>query len=295
MAIYDKSGILLGAAYGKDGSALSAAYDKAGNIIWTAEPISLRVCSYNVGGWYIGSGTNVPADKDATYYALQNGMIADIDADILCLQEYWTQFSNLPRTAESLLFQYYPYIRAEKATTQYFGHAICSKYPILSYTTNHFSVDSTDRYYDMAEIQVGAIVLCVIVTHFSVYHPDWKLVEAEELQNYCFGLNKPFVVCGDFNCKLDDPSYDSLTEAIFTPFVDAGGTIANGGDWGVMKTTCGNTDWATNANAVDNIIASSGIDMVDAATNTAKLTDSAFLADGKIDHIPIYADLTLGT
>ena len=290
MAIYDISGNSLGAAYGKDGSALSAAYDKAGNTVWTAGPISLRVCSYNVGGWYIGSGTNVPADKDATYYALQNGTITDIDADILCMQEFWTQFSKLPRTAESLLSQYYPYIRTADGTATYTGRSICSKYPILSYTRHRFSGEN--RYYDDAGISVNGKTVHVFVTHLHPSDPSAKIREATELFSFIQSQGyTDYIVCGDFNSTLYDP-FSETNAAIYNQFINAGCTLANAGAFGIKPTACNSANWSADSFAIDNIIAH-GLSIDAVATDTRKTTDSAFLADGKIDHIPIYADLTL--
>ena len=67
MAIYNKDGQNIASLYDKNGSDLSQAYDLNGNIIYMSEPTTIKVMSYNVGNWYIGSGTNVPTDKKSIY------------------------------------------------------------------------------------------------------------------------------------------------------------------------------------------------------------------------------------
>lgn len=292
MSIYNKDGIQLLSAYDVDGNELINAYDVDGNLIFHKDAGLIKVCSYNVGGWYIGSGTNVPANKDEAYYTLQNGMIDDIDADILCLEEYWATFSQSGRTAESLLSQYYPYIQTAGGTTQYMGRAICSKYPILSYSTNYFSVD-TSRYYDVAEINVNGITVYVFVTHLSVSNQEWKITQATEILNYIRAHNiDRFIICGDFNSTLTDPMSETNI-GIYKQYLDVGCTIANDGAFGIFNTACNSANWASDAFAIDNIIASSDFTIASVNTNLSKITNATVLADGKIDHIPIVATLII--
>lgn len=281
--IYSKNGTALSSAYSVDGQSLQSAYDVGGAIVFQND-LTLKVCTYNVGGWYIGSGTNVPSDEDSAYYALQNGMISNIDADILCLEEYWNNFSQAGRTASSLLSQYYPYIRTAGGSTQYMGRAICSKYPIVSYTSNYFSVD-TSRYYDVAEINVDGLTVYVFVTHLSVSNQEWKITQATEILNYINTNNiERFIVCGDFNSNLADPMTE-VNLGIYKQYLDDGCSIANDGAFGILNTACNSSDWSE-AFAVDNIICSDAFTIESVHTDLTKTTDSIV---AKIDHIPLYA------
>ena len=287
MAVYDVDGNLLTAVYDVEGNALSSAYDVEGNLIYSDN--TLRVCTYNVGGWYIGSGTNVPTASDPAFYALQNGMISDINADILCIEEFWTMFSS-SRTAASLLSQYYDYIETADGNTTYSGRAICSKYPITSYTQHYFSGE-TARYYDHAVINFNGTNLNVFVTHLHPSDSTIRIAEATELFNYIQTQGYTnYIVCGDFNSNLHDPMTE-VNIAIYKQFLDEGCAIANDGAFGILNTACNSADWSQDAFAIDNIIASDAFTINSVNTNTAKTTNAAVLAANKIDHIPLYAVL----
>jgi Metal-dependent hydrolase len=294
MAVYDINGNALSQIYGIDGSPLLKAYAVDGTEIFPdepPEPIQLRVMTYNVGGWYIGSGTNVPSNLDAAFYALQNGMLSTQDADILCIQEYWNNFSS-SRTALSLLSPHFQYIHAENGNSQYYGHAICSKYPIKSYTQHIFTGDAQGRYYDEAVITIGAVDVHVFVTHLHPSDVSQKIAQATELFNYVKNLTEPFIICGDFNSTLYDPM-SSTNEAIYGQFLNDGCTLANDGAFGILPTACNSADWMSDKFAIDNIICSDGITITDVWTDLTKTTDADVLAAGKIDHIPLIAEVEL--
>ena len=259
-------------------------YGVNGEIIYRKDT-NLKICTYNVGNWYIGSGTNVPAEKDSEYYSLQRGMIADINADILCLNEYWTTFSKTGRTALSLLSQYYQYIETAGGSTQYMGRAICSKYPIISYTSHYFVTDSS-RYYDVAEISIYGTTVYVIVTHLHPSNASYKIAQATELHEFITDQGyERYLICGDFNSTLYDP-FSETNAAIYQQFINDGCALANDGAFGILNTACNSTDWANEAFAIDNIIISDAFSVESVNTDLTKTTDS--IVD-KIDHVPLYA------
>lgn len=288
MAIYDKNGNICSRAYDVQGDEIANAYDVEGTHIWTRSPITLKVMTYNVGGWYIGDGTNVPANKDTQYYNLQNAIIGAQDADILCIEEYWTNFSS-NRTAQSLLSQYYPYIEEHNGNDMYFGRAICSKYPIVNYTPHVYDGDASGRYYDMATINVGGILLDVIVTHLT-YGSDAQIAQATELFDYSQTLENQFIICGDFNSTIRNP-FSERNAAIYNQFLNAGDTLANGTEFGILPTACNSDDWENDKFAIDQIIASPTITIDNVWTDLTKTTDQ--IQDGKIDHIPLIAEVTI--
>lgn len=292
MSIYQADGTELRTAYNKKGKTISVAYDREETIVF---PDALRVMEYNVGGWYIGSGTNVPANADATWYALQDGIISRQDADILCICEYWSQFSKTGRTAQSVLLPYFRYIHEEDGTAKYHGHAICSKYPIRSYTTHIYTdsvSDTNKRYYDEAVINIRGANVHVFVTHLHASDIPKRIQEAGELFDYVQTLTEPFIVCGDFNSPLHDP-FSSQNTGVYQQFLDEGCTIANGGSHGILNTACNSANWDNDKFAIDNIICSPGFIINNVWTDEEKTTDSNVLATNKIDHIPIIAEIDM--
>lgn len=292
MSIYDINGNALTSANGIDGTTLPQSYDVNGNIIWTRQPNSIKVMTYNVGGWYIGSKTNVPADKDAEYYALQNGMISNDDADILCINEYTKQFSKLPRTAISLLEQYYPYIHEQGGDTATVtnGRCICSKYPITNYATHQYSQSGSPRYFDTCTITVGNIPITVVVTHlnYNATSDTARVAQLNELISY-LQTQERFIACGDFNtldCK--NTSGVDYTKMI-VPMLNAGFNLANCSDFGFLITYSDEpTDTWTGC--LDNIVTSSNINILSATVDTTKLNDNL---TERTDHMPLIATVEL--
>lgn len=291
MAIYDAQGNQLTEAFDVSGNSLQTAYDADGNVIFSKSNVHLKIMEYNVGGWYIGDGTNVPSAKDADYYALQNSMIQNADTDILCICEYWDVFSQTGRTALSLLQQYFPYIHAENGTNQYYGRCICSKYPITDYVTNIYSTGSDGvRYFDKATIDVDGDMIDVIVTHLHPSNQNFKIAQATQLFNYTQTLTNKWIVCGDFNSTLMNP-FSTTNAAIYNQFLNAGDHLANGSTFGIFPTACNSDNWASDSFAIDQIITSPTIIIDSVWTDLTKTTDA--LEEGKIDHIPLLALVTV--
>lgn len=294
MAIYDVDGNALASLYDVDGNALQTAYDVDGNLIFTSE-MDLKIMTYNCGGWYNGTGQSVPSAWDEPYYALQNGMLQRNNPDILCIEEYRDDFTAGGRTALSVLAQYFPYIEARQGTTSYWGHAICSKYPIISYTENHFANES-NRYYGKAVINANGHILNVIVTHLST-DGEKRDAQSTELLNYAETLTN-VIVAGDFNLhchsKTDVFPITGLVEwESYEPWVEAGYHLANNDDtFGFIDTMYNSTyEWWY---GLDNIIVSPNITIDSVYTDRAKVTDP-ITSDPNwlIDHIPLIAEITI--
>lgn len=285
--IYDKGGNTLSNVYDANGSPLQYAYDKDGNTIYTATDTILKLMTYNVGQWYIGSGDNVPADKDAAYYALQNGMIQNANADVLFINEYWDVFSKTGRTALSLLEQYFPYIHTESGGSGYFGRAICSKYPLTDYTKHSYSNESS-RYYDSAVITVDGKEITLVITHLST-DQDKRMVQIPELITYLSALDR-FIAAGDYNTGVKPNISDGRYETNVVPFLEAGFHMANFSSWGYLVTCNDGVDGTGQDYCIDNIVASDNITFTNAYVDTTKLTDSI---SAKIDHMPLIATVTI--
>lgn len=299
MGIYDVNGNQLSAVYDVSGNSLQTAYDVDGNLIFTSE-INLKVMTYNCGRWYTGTGVPSPTAYAQLYYDLQHGMIARNDPDILCVEEYGDLMSVDGVTAVSMLYQYYPYFETRRGDTDYWGHAIFSKYPIVSYTENHYSNESV-RYYDKATINANGHTINVVVTHLST-DADKRPVQSAELLTYANTLANA-IVCGDFNlhCHSKDYYYEyrEKYEWIegYKPWVDADYNMANNDDqFGFIDTYFSSSDNPLTMGwwSLDNIIVSPNIVINDVYTDRAKVTDP-ITSDPNwlIDHIPLIAEITV--
>ena len=288
--IYDKNGVALQDAYDVNGQALGAAYAIDGTQIFPSS-FNLKVMTYNVGQWYVGGGDNVPADKDAAYYALQNGMIQQNDPDILCIQEYWKIFSKTGRTAVSMLQQYFPYIHEQGGNSGYFGRCICSKYPISNYTVRLYTGEA-NRYFDTCTITVHGVPITVCNTHFGLTQAE-RDAEISQLIPYLQSQSR-FLCCGDFNTVIvyDDPTSATPSSQEYIdnvkPFIDAGFHTANFGEFGFMATQIKNG--GERKLCLDNWYTSSNIEVDNAFVDTTKLTDGL---DDEIDHMPLIAELVV--
>jgi len=285
--IYTKDGKTTQNAYDAEGQLLNVAYSKDGAKVYPA----LKVMSYNVGQWYVGGGDNVPAAKDAEYYALQNGMLLRDDPDILCIQEYWKVFSKSGRTAKSMLEQYFPYIHEQGGDSGYFGRCVCSKYPITDYTVRLYKGES-DRYFDSFTVTVHGTPITVVNTHLGLTQTA-RDAEIAELIAFLKAQTR-FLCCGDFNTVIvyDDPASAAPTSQEYIdnvkPFIDEGFHSANFTEFGFLCTQVKNG--GARKLCLDTVYTSANIEITDAYTDTTKLYDG--LTD-EVDHLPILAEVII--
>ena len=285
--VYDINGVTINNAYALNGTPLQTVYDIHGTAIPLSRP-TLKVMTYNVGQWYTGGGDNVPADKDAAYYALQNSMIQNADADVLFINEYWKVMSKTGRTALSMLQQYFPYIHEQGGDSGYYGRCICSKYPISQYTVHLYS-NEAQRYYDTCVISVNGIAITLVVTHLAT--DSKRNTQITELITFLNGLNR-FICGGDFNTLTITGTV--TTEAadyssIIVPLLQAGFHCANCSEQGFMV-TYSDSPTGTYVGCLDNIITSGNITITDAYVDETKLSDGL---TERTDHMPLIATLTI--
>lgn len=290
MSIYTANGIVVYSAFDVNGCGLTSAYNANGNLVWTSGPPSIKVMQYNVGGWYDGSGTNVPAADDEDYYELQHGMLVNNDPDILVLQEYWTQFSESGRSALTMLQSLFPYVETRDGDSTYYGHAICSKYPISNYTSRKFSGEA-NRYYDSCTVTVDQTPITVINTHLHPSSIEARATEVEELITFLQAY--PMVICsGDLNSVSCYNTSDADYVAVIKPVVDAGFRVANCGDFGFFGTYQNVWQGSPYQRDLDNVIVSPNLTITSVSVDTTKLTDS--IAHDRVDHMPFIATIQIG-
>ena len=290
MPVYDADGNALINVYDADGNSLIYAYDADGNVVFQNDnKIRLTVMEYNAGQWYVGDGTGVPANYDDKYYSLQNGMIKKAKADILLICEYLDNMSGLPRTATSMLEQYYPYIQTQNGgSAGYYGRAICSKYPLNNWTQHAYRNDN-NRYYDTADITVDGNQITLVITHLSPN--DNRVAQLGELIRYLSTLDS-FICAGDMNTLTFNGS--ATTEAddytnVIEPLLNAGFHLANCSDQRFLITYSAQPT-GTYVGCLDNIITSSNITIESVSVDTTKLTDKIY---DKIDHMPLIATIAI--
>lgn len=284
--IYDVASNTLHEAYDSDGEEVTSAFDVNGDQAYWKSGFPLKVMTYNVGQWYKGTSTNVPADLDQAYYALQSGMIERNNPDILAIQEYWTLFSQTGRTSLSVLEEYFPYIYEVGVSSGFYGRCICSKYPISNYTTHNYVSDSA-RYYDSCTITVDETPITVLTTHLSLQEEN-RVSEISELIEY-LDTQTRFICCGDYNTNImsesvTDPYYPTNVE----PFFEAGFHSANYAKNGFLATSNNGVDGKGINSYIDNIYTSSNIDVINAYVDRTKITDDI---SEIVDHMPLIANL----
>lgn len=287
MSIHNKSGTALTTAYNLSGQVLTAAYSKNGTIVFQSITSPLKIMTYNVGGWYDGKGTNVPAAKDEAYYELQYGTISDNDPDILFIEEYWDQFSQSGRTAISFLSQLFPYVYPVNGNSTYFGRCFCSKYPLSNYQQHLFSNDS-NRYYDtiVATVENVPVTLCVLHLGLTV---EARAAQAQELLTFAQSVQTPFIMAGDFNTAKSATVEGEDYINVIKPFIDEGYKVSNCGDFGRFI-TYSDTAGTQGQGSLDNIVFSPHFTIQSVEVDDRKLHDNL---TETADHMPLIAVVSI--
>lgn len=289
MPLYDYIGVHTETIYDAEGNSLTHAYDVNGNVINIGN--ILKVMTYNVGGWYTGVGTSVPPEWDEAYYNMQNHILQENDADILCIEEYRNYFTTDGRTALSVLDDYYPYTISEKGDNPYMGKAICSKYPFIanSYYIGSFANEESRNYIKIG-INYKGTELNIIVSHLSTAQ-NKRGDQAAELLEYADTLNN-VILCGDFNTQYATSHSGQDYIDVYKPFADSGYDMGNCGIYGNIATYyhAATDEWRY----LDNIITSGSLPIASAKVDGTKITDPITSdPNWKIDHIPFICEVII--
>lgn len=283
--LYDKDGNHLQAGYNKNGQSLIAAYSANGIQVFPDGPIPLKVMEYNVGGWFDGTGSNVPSAKFEDYYSLQYFTIADNDPDVLVLNEYWELFSDSGYTALALLQQFFPYIYAVPySARKSMGRAFCSKYPLSGYV-NHVYTGYSPRYYDSITMKIRGVDITLVVTHLGLTLEE-REPQLAELITYLQSIQTPFILAGDLNTLYCKTTTDEDYVALVVPLLNAGFNLANCSGFGFIETYADGS-WT---GCLDHIVTSSGIQILSAQRDPRKLS-AGF--EERVDHMPLVATVEI--
>lgn len=288
MAIYDKDGNAVLASYDKDGTLLLQAYDINGNLI-PLQYTELKVMTYNVGQWYIGTTSRVPVAKKSEYYAIQNEAFSANRPNVAMLQEALSTWCDDGSPSSELLDPYFDYIEGSRNTTNYQGHYICTdNYPMSNYTVHNFTGGSFGDCpaFETADIMVGGKTIYLLNTHHNLN--DANAIKQTEQVLEAVSDKEYFIICGDLNTGVEQVG-DYEYNTFLKPFVDAGYRLSNCG-FAWFYTYYATASPVGERYRTDNIITSSNILIKNVYVDTTKLTDNT---GDKIDHIPLIAELLI--
>lgn len=293
MSVYNKSGTVLDSLFQRNGMSIETAHDISGNIVFeSGERTRLKIMTYNVGQWYIGSGVSVPADKKTEYFNLQNGIMSRNRPDILFMQEYLSTWCQDGSLTSALLSPYFTQQETTNPTLAYKGHSICSNgiqmsdYTVHNFTTNKGNYPT----FESAEITVSGKTITIVNTH-NDYEEPYKTQDITDLLAFLATLDS-FILCGDFNMGIyaNTPTTSDNYRLGVDVFKDAGYNVGNCNPT-YIPTYSGATS-ITDGGAADQMIASADIQFNNIYTDTAKLTDGI---NEKIDHLPLIAEVSFLT
>lgn len=291
MAIYNSNGDEINVCFDTNGNNVSVVYDSVGNQILETGSI-LKVATYNVGQWYVGNSNPIPSSSKNTYSALQTEIFDAIKPDLCLMQEATHLFCEDGTLALDFLASWFDEFHITNGDIGYKAHMIASNNIDIENYTEHQFEHGVGNYisYETSYITFNEKSIFVVNTHISTNQTYQELQCAEILQ--AVSDKERFIICGDFNTAIFSKSDIDWTNCI-KPFADMGYHLANCGAFGIMPTY-----WATsNPNppdgytpATDFIITSANITILDAFTDTTKLSDGL---NDKIDHIPLVAVLNV--
>lgn len=283
-------------SYYLDGNGILHRYKKV------SSPYRLRVMTYNAGGWYIGSHTNVPQEKVEAYRSMQRQILSSQQPDIAVFQEYWYYFDqDNTIIAKDIIGQYFSDIYQFDSHSTSYGKAIASKtFPLEDYAHYRFNVyvdhptyGNTYYYgFERAYINVNGKRICVINTWLDSSDTYWDNRKAEVTQLLNYVATEPyFILMGDFNVSCPNGVNDDHYIDFIKPFVDAeykvcNNAVRNGAFVQIPTYYRENGTYA----ALDQIITSKNITVENVFIDRTKLDDS--ITD-TIDHVPFLADLVI--
>ncbi|MBP3300004.1 MAG: hypothetical protein J6M34_00690 [Clostridia bacterium] len=238
------------------------------NITCTKSSNHIKVATMNYGLWNDGATKFVEDSKVDTVLAAWKKMLDDNDVDILAGQE-WLRFFDRSNTmtAEDALFAYK--YRYQFSTATGFGKNLVSKTAIENYVAKSFTKNK-DRQYTKSYTTINGKKVCLINAHCSL-ETNFSInrkAEFEELIRI-MDQEKYVIVFGDFNAY-------NVSE--FNLFKKAGYSVANGGEFGTFDTWTNfdkPSSWKNKA--IDNIIVSPNIEILDVKVDRRDLSDHNML------------------
>lgn len=243
--------------------------------------------SYNCGGYYLGTGTNVPTDKKSQFEAILRTIVHNNNCDVMCVQEHHHNFSG-DVTAESILSDYYASFFENGGDTQYGGRLTATNKTVSSSSHWSFSQQSAQGNCLETVISIAGKEVHILSVHLDWQNQARQELQAQELLNWA-SEKEYFVICGDFNSVcFGDTDTDYLT--VIKPFLDAGYHCANCSSFGFIPTFYmeGNSG---DGSSLDQIITSGNIRIHRVWTDQTKRGNAE--VGESVDHLPICAELVI--
>lgn len=271
--------------YNINGDRLPQCYDINGNPLLDTKQETLKVLSYNVGSW-TAFGRAATVQNQQTWYQLQNNILSNVNSDIAGFQEYYNKIGNYSVT-KMLGFYYGQTFAVDKATGKA-GRAISSKFTMQDSEEINFTHQrGEERSYLHTKLTINDKTVHFLNAHLS-YEIDIAELQIDELldvvQNYEY-----WILTGDFNVVFNSET-DNGYIILVKKFLDSGYNVANGSTFGFIPTFNGGTPESQNDwRCIDNVMCSSNIEILDAYTNTLKLSHAGY----GIDHLPLIADIKI--
>lgn len=192
---------------------------------------TIVVAHWNIGHFSLGKApdTTIRRDETESMASKYKQLLDSVNADIFGICEYNPTFSVTGEKASSLLFNNYPF-QCIGTKYSYNCNAIFSRTKLFNSNVEFFKKYVQQRYYIESRLIINMHDVYFVETHL-----DWnqgtmgkgcRTEQISELVNKY--KNHPYVIiCGDMNIA-------SLNE--LQPFIDAGFSVANGGEKGTYFT-----------------------------------------------------------
>ena len=230
---------------------------------------------YNCGGWYIGTGGEVPMDKMTSILKTQKSIISRYNPDIMCIAEYHEYFTEKYASDGLVLSDYFDYTHYIDGQQTYVGKCIASKNPMESYSSG---IIYTGWNYFKSYTYINGKKVCIINTHLP------SVVEQEVIDSIpaileLISKEEYFILYADMNVDAMHKETD-LYARTYGEFEKAGYKISNNGKIGTYRSITGKYS------SIDDIITSPNINLKSIMVDKQKEENSDFT---RLDHFPLIA------
>ena len=236
------------------------------------------IMGYNTGGWYIGTGANVPEELTEQAWETQESIIARYNPDVLMLCEYWKYFSpGVP--SERLLRKYYKNVKEHYAYSTYWGKCNATNRKVESTIYGTMSGGAGNKYL-LNYIYFNGKKVALINTHLSSAAGDAgiedRILQCRDLLSICEN-EEYFIMYGDWNIEKGTEHYNETLKL----FKDAGYKFAVDGELETYREYP-----SSRSVSIDDIITSPNITLKSILVDEQKRSNPIFT---KYDHSPVIA------
>ena len=292
MAVYDISGTELQAVYNIVGTALEQAYDIDGELVFPVNIPNMTVMTFNVGCFY-SEWHPAPSSVGTVFYQRHKNIFDKYNTDFAGMSEWCPVIGTVNASVlmNEFFESYYPddtpYGVEGASLTSAFSQ-VPSSVTLVQYQTQ----GSENRYYQKSYINYYGKSICCILTHLDL-NDSVRTAQFLELMN-AVQNEQYFIITGDFNFEITSVGDNQYNKSVKVA-LDNGYNSAQNSN-GIYTTWYSGQTVASSQNkyALDNIITSSNIDILNVVIDDTKLTDGLCEDYGIIiDHLPMVATLRI--